>query len=409
MRMTRAARPPLKSPPPAVRQRRRADGGWRVWWEPSAAARALGFRPEELAPDTLGMRRAAQLNARAAEALAAAGGAPAGPSPAAGVRIDGARTVRALIADYLADRHFLGLRPATQADYRKAFALIARDWGDALVGALAKPAIRAWREQVAACARPWQPPARRAGETRAHQAKALQAKFAVLLTHAEILGWLPEGANPALRLDGRRRAGLDTPPRARVASWDELGALLRAAKAAGDFSMGVAIALAALTAQRQADILAAEASAFRDGVWTLVRSKRGNLGRVALHPVAHGMLSRWLPQRPEGAGPALLVSERTGRPYSADLFRKVWGAVRREAARETPSVATLQFRDLRRTFGHLARLGGADKADIGQTLGNTAATDPLLELTYMPLANEIAARAIAAIEVPRGLMEEMDG
>lgn len=397
-------RRPLKSLPPAVRQRQRADGAWRVWWEPPAAARPHGFEAEALTPDTRGMKRAEQLNAMVKAALAGA------PVARAGRRLDGDRTVRALIRAYTADPHFLNLRPATQLDYSKAFSLIERDWGDQPVAAVAKPAVRAWRAEVLACRRPWQRAAE-PGETRPWQAKALTSKLAVLFAHAEIEHWIPEDSNPALRLDGRRKQPLGAmPPRSRVASWAELAALMQAARALGDETMAVAIALATFTAQRQADIVKATVTEFdTPGVWTLLRSKRGNFGRVALHPVADGALRTWLARRPASTSPALLLAERTGAPYTADLFRKVWGAARRRAAQAEPGVATLQFRDLRRTFGHLARLGGADKADIGPVLGNSSATDPVLEATYMPLADEIVARAVSAITVPDGWMEQQDG
>lgn len=399
--MTRLRRPPLRDAPKGVRQRRRADGSWRVWWEPTPEARARGFAAEEISADRIGMRRAQQL---AAMAEAAAGAAAAG----AGRVLRGDRTVRALIADYLRDPHFLGLRPATQADYRKAFVAIDRDWGDRLVATVAKADVRAWRADLLACRRPWQRAAG-AGETRAWQARAMTVKLSVLLAHAEIEGWIPEGSNPALRLDGRRKQPLGAmAPRARVASWDELGALLRAARELGDVSMAVAIALAALTAQRQADIVGATLDAFRhDGVWSLIRSKRGNLGRIALHPVAHGAVREWLARRPPG-GEALLLCERTGKPYSADLFRKVWGAARRKAAETHPGVETLQFRDLRRTFGHLARLGGADKGDVAATLGNRSDRDAALEITYMPTSDQVAARAVAAIEAPASILTALE-
>lgn len=53
----------------------------------------------------------------------------------------------------------------------------------------------------------------------------------------------------------------------------------------------------------------------------------------------------------------LLIDEFTGAPYSGDLFRKRWAAIRSEATKFAPSLITnpLQFRDLRRTFGVYVR------------------------------------------------------
>lgn len=389
------SRPPLRTPPPNVRQRRRADRSWRVWWEPPAAVRPLGFRAEDIDATTRGVRRAEELNAMAA--AAARDGAP--PRTA---RVDGARTVAALIRSYRADDHWTELRPATREDYAKAFAAIERDFGDKPVVALDKAAVRAWRSEVLRGARPWQT---RGGG--AFAAKAMVRKLSLLLSHAEELGWIPEDANPCLRLDGKRRRALKTPPRSRVASWEELGALLRTALRRGEPVMATAIALAALTAQRQADILKATPDEFaRPGWWELTRSKKQNWGRIALHPVADGLLRQWAAQRGDGPGPMLLGPE--GAPWRGDTFRKRFAAVRAEAAKQQPGVADLQFRDLRRTFGHLARLGGADKDGVGQVLGNAAATDPRLEATYMPAHDAIAARVVAAISAPADLLTEKE-
>ena len=69
------ARPPIppKDLPPGLRQRRRADGAWRVWWEPSKTVRALGFAPVELpaSAPTKALREAERLNREVARARAA--------------------------------------------------------------------------------------------------------------------------------------------------------------------------------------------------------------------------------------------------------------------------------------------------------------------------------------------------
>lgn len=54
---------PIKNPPAGLRQRRRSNG-WRIWWEPSAAARAKGFETVELDANqlTASVRRAKQIN-----------------------------------------------------------------------------------------------------------------------------------------------------------------------------------------------------------------------------------------------------------------------------------------------------------------------------------------------------------
>ena len=77
-----------------------------------------------------------------------------------------------------------------------------------------------------------------------------------------------------------------------------------------------------------------------------------------------------------------------------------WDAIRAEAAKTVPSVAGLQWRDLRRTFGNLARRGGASKSDVADVLGNTAAENAELAEVYMAAQLETTARAVGAITRP---------
>lgn len=372
--MTRAPRKPIPNPPARLRQRALAGGKWRLWWEPESAIRAMGFAPVDLdaARPTWSVRQAETLNAQVAQARA---GAPA-PQPVAR-----RRTVAMLVAAFVASPGWAALKPATQADYAGAHRLILRRWGDTPLAEIDKAALVAWYEQLHA-------------QAGAHQAQALLRKFSVLLTDAERRGWI--GQNPALRL------GLVTPPpRPRLASPAECAALLASAQTPGALpelggraatSMAAAIALSLYLGQRETDVIAARAADIGPDEWRLVRSKRGNAGVIAMHPDAWPLI-----EAARTGAPELLIYEGTGKPYSADLFRRVFARVRDHAAQSLPSVATLQFRDLRRTFASLARDHGASERDVADALGNTAGTDPRLSQTYMPSSASGAARAVAAI------------
>jgi integrase len=391
--MTARARPPIAPAPPRLRQRRLAGGAWRVWWEPCAAARRLGFGPAGLdaARPTWSAREAARLNAEVAAARA--GAAPGAKARQREPRAE-ARTVAALIGrfttrpDY-AERY----RPATREDYARGFRLIARRWGQTRAAGVAKPAVHAWYEDLYRTSGRW-------------QAAALVRKLSVLMAYAERIGWIAEGANPCLRL-----AVKAPPPRATVLGWDDLARLMAACRAPGlvpgmggraAFSMGAAIALSALMGQRQADIVAARASEFEGSVWRLLRAKRGTLGAVPAHPLAAPWL-RLAARRARSAGQErLLVHEGTGQPYRPDHFRRVFARVRAAAGLDEG----VQFRDLRRTFGHLARIGGASARDVADALGNTAWKDPRLSGTYMPPSAETAARAVRAIAAPASLLKQ---
>jgi|GEM_PF-939418 len=363
---------PIQNPPQRLRQRWRARASaWRIWWEPAAELRELGFEPVELDPKRLtwSVREAERLNDLVDQARS---GAPAQPGGA-----QRGRTVAAAIRAYRTSPDWDALKPATQRDYTAAFRLIERKWGSSLVVDFTGPVVRAWYETLY----------RDAGH---HQALALVRKLSVLMSYSVLAGWRAD--NPCLRLKLRTPAG-----RSRIAGWPELDALFVAAREMALPSMALAIALAVYQGQRQKDVLEAMRADVAGDVWRLVRSKRGNHGALQLHPEIAPHLQKVLAT---STGPQLLISEGTGRAYSANLLRSTWARLRERAAKSEPTLATLQFRDLRRTFGHLSRLGGASERDVADALGNGAWKDPKLSGVYMPADAETASRAVAAIARP---------
>lgn len=380
------ARAPISGKIAGLRQRQRSDGTWRVWWEPNASARSLNFAAVELDPDraTWSVRQAKQLNLDVERARR---GETSRPTTAGG------RTVDALIHDYRHSRMFQRLADKTRSGYDINLNAIARKWGGRPVAEFTKPVLRTWYETLHTGSGP-------------AQAQALIRMFSILFSHAEMMGWRPENSNPCFRLkmDSVRR-------RSRSATWAEFDALLTAADRLGHHAMACGIALATLTAQRQTDIINAAPGDFRrvtvgDGgdrrevwAWELIRSKKDNYGIIALHDEVAWRVTTEIQSAADDQS-HLLIDEATGRPYSGDLFRKRWAAIRALAAKSQPSLRDLQFRDLRRTFAVWARAGGGLKEDIGDVLGNSAALDPQLGETYMPPSFHTAARAIQAVRRP---------
>lgn len=394
--MTRkSAIPPITTRIQRLRQRQRTDGTWRVWWEPRPEERAHGLAPVELDParPTWSAREAERLNRRVAEAIKS-GARPGRRS---------SRTIDDLIRDYEGSVHFTErLKPATQASYKRFFRLISRKWGAYPAAGFDKPAVHTWYQTLYRTKEP-------------RTAQAMVAHLSILLGHAELIGWRAQDSNPCTRIK------IMAPKRrSRAASWDELDALLAAAEGLGLHGVALAIRLSVFQGQRQTDILAATRGAFgehlvrfegdteprRRWLWLLRRSKRGTEGGAELHPETIGAVQAALATRRIGdrmltPTDALIWDERVGRPYDTDLFAKRWAAVRQAAIDEGwRALATLQFRDLRRTFGVLARRGGATPADVGDVLGNTAGTDPQLQEIYMPPQVETASRAVGAIKRP---------
>lgn len=377
------ARPPIPDTIPRLRQRRRTDGTWRVWWEPTAEVKAMGFDVVELdaARATWSAREARRLNAEVERAR----------KTGLGPRRSGGATIDNLIGEYRRSSAWKKLRPKTMQSYEGNLRLISRKWGHRRVIDFTKPVMFTWYETLVEAS----------GK---HQALALIRMMSILFSHAERIGWRPENTNPCTRLGAEVPKG-----RTRTAGWPEYDALLAAAAAAGLPSMGLAVQLAALSGASETMIVTATIGEFQKvtvdeaevWAWARTRTKRDTFAVLEVHPYAVPALEAAIAGRNDPDAP-LLIDARTGRPYSADLFRKRWAEIREAAARACPSLGRtpLQFRDLRRTFGHWARAGGASTEDTGDVLGNSAAVDPRLREVYMATQFATARRAILAIERP---------
>jgi integrase len=311
------------------------------------------------------------------------------------VAAQGGRTVSACIAEYRKSRFYTRLAPSSLSPYNADLKVIEAKWGPELVAALDAPVMDAWYEAL------YQ-------SKGVFRSRAILTTMGIVLAHAERLGWRPKGANPCRDLQMEKPKG-----RSRKGSWAELEACLQAAKSLDLIGVEMALLLVIFSGQRQADILAARADAFQAvnmlvpgqveprpvWVWSLTRQKRGNAGQVPMHDEVLPALRRARQAAVSGPG-TLIWDAATGHTYDRHLFAKRWQAVRTLAAQAVPSVADLQWRDLRRTFAGLARLGGASRDDVGETIGNTAATNAELGAVYMSPQLETTGRAVAAIKRP---------
>ena len=231
--MTRRPKGPVGDPPPNLRQRQRADGSWRVWWEATGPLRKLGFTSVELDADAplKAAREARRLNAAVDEARLT-GTAPRSKR--------GPVCIEDVVEDYKRGIHYLeSLAPKTRDSYAKGLRLIIAKWGDVPVTDFTKPMARTWYESLYRDAGKWQAP-------------ALIRLLSIIMNHAELRGWRAENSNPCMRL------GVSIPRgRARVVTWPEYDALQAAAVKAGLPSIGLAMALSYLAGQRETDVMMA--------------------------------------------------------------------------------------------------------------------------------------------------------
>lgn len=397
--MTRKPRGPVGDPPPRLRQRQRADGTWRVWWEPEAAVKRLGFTSVELdAKAPLKAAREARKLNEAVDQARLTGSVPRSKR--------GPVCIEDAVEDFRRSVQWDQLAPKTRVSYDKGFRLIIAKWGDVPVQDFTKPMARTWYESLYRDAGQW-------------QAVALVRLLSILLSHAEVRGWREPRSNPCFDLNLVIPKG-----RSRAASWEEFDALQAAALRVGLPSIGVLAALSMLAGQRETDCYTATREGFEKRqvrwpgstapvevwVWDLSRSKTGAAGEIMLHPELAPMVAGIL-ARPAPADARLVIEERLGRPYDEDLFQSRWGEVRAAAIAgganpdgtiwaPCPSLASLQFRDLRRSFAVHSRRGGASVNDTGDALGNSAAVNARIKGTYMPPEFFTAARAVAAVVRP---------
>lgn len=397
--MTRKPRGPVGDPPPRLRQRQRADGTWRVWWEPETAVRKLGFTTVELDANApvKAAREARKLN-EAVDQARLTGSAPRSKR--------GPVCIEDVVEDFRRSVQWDQLAAKTRVSYDKGFRLIINKWGADPVQDFTKPMARTWYESLYRESGQW-------------QAAALIRLLSILMAHAERRGWRPENSNPCYRL------GVTIPKgRSRVADWTEFDALQAAALRVGLPSIGVLAALSMLAGQRETDCYMAIREGFdqrsvlwpgaKDAapvwVWDLTRSKTGASGTILLHDELTPMVAAIM-ARPAPTDARLVIEERLGRPYDEDLFQSRWGEVRAAAIAggaqpdgtvwaACPTLADLQFRDLRRSFSVHARRNGASIGDTGDAIGNSAAVNAKIKGIYMPPEFFTAARAVSAVVRP---------
>ena len=391
--MAKKPTPPVLDAAPGLRQRERANGSWRVWWEPNAAQLKAGAKNVELDPakPAHAAREAARLHRQWTDA--AQGKTPAQP------RATG-RSIDDLILDFTASRHFTRRADNTRRVYAADLRVIAAKWGPEPAVLFDAPTMERWYESLLQAR----------GEFRA---LALIRMMSILFLHAERIGWRARGSNPCTGMETITPKG-----RSRLMTDAERAALLAAADTLGDAQMALALRLALNAGQRQTDVLDATASAFTTAtvpvpwstdpvpvrLWSFTRSKRGNAGVAPILDVDLIARIDAASAAAKAAGTDALFRDVTGKPYSIKRWNLRWNKVRAEAAKTAPSLtgdSPLQWRDLRRTVATTARANGASSDDVGGLLGNTVATNAQLAAVYMIPQLQAALRVAAAIQLPQ--------
>ncbi|WP_284262522.1 tyrosine-type recombinase/integrase [Roseicyclus amphidinii] len=382
------ARPPIPGDlPTGLRQRQRADGTWRVWWEPSATRRTVGMTPVELDPDrpTAAVRAAEDLNRKADRLLGRA-------RPTVKGVVDQPRSLEEVANAWLASPRVRGLSDSSLRNYTYDARRICDHWAGTQARLLTRPAIVLWYDALYDDHGP-------------RMAQRLVRTLGTMLKWAARRGYI--ATNPATDLD------METPARrARVVSWPEFDALCDAADALELPWLRRAMELAMYQGQRPKDIRELRFAALSMEridedpradprlTWTLVRSKdrKRRVTRLAINAAVVGwLMPLW--QQAE-AKEALVIADAKGRAITTERLSHAFHAARTVAAETCPSVADARFSDLRRSFSTVAYRNGVDPSNVDDALGNTAGEDPGLRQVYMPASDIAAMRAVDAVTRP---------
>lgn len=309
-----------------VRRLRRISG--RYYWRPSSTVRRLGYKVVALGADLVAaIARAEQLNAEVEERL---GGVERGPAPG---------SIAALLVAYEREDHFAQLAANTRKQYLGIMREIARNAGDLQVSGITRRDMKELYRSLLPRGIP--------------TAAAHMRFWRILLGFAVDEGWRPD--NPATKL--KVKAG-----RARTQVWrpDEVAAFCRAAEAAGQPSVALAVLLAYETAQRISDVLRASWRDLDGATLRVTQKKTGAKVAVPLSPELLGRLEAG------GRRGLTLVAREDGRPWPDVTFRAAFNRVRAAAG-----LRHLRFHDLRRTALTEAGSGGATLMEL-RALGGHA-------------------------------------
>lgn len=364
----------------------------RWYWQPSAALRAQGWRPERLPQDRAAAMAAAE--ARNAEVDAwrqgtgaapatAPGGAPARQAaPAHG-------TLAYVVQDYRRHRTFLALKPNSRVEYAKYLDRLVLWAGPQPIARLVPQAWEALYVEHLARA-----PAAANMLLRVGRVAWLHARYLMLVSDADHPG------PGAVRLQG-------TPPRVVVWTFAAEAAAVAAADRAGWPQLGDAIVLLAGTGQRPGDAcrftrLQAQAGRFR-----IAQEKTGARVEVQLATPQVQARTRAILARHQAAGhaaPQLLLSP-DGRPLTADRLGVLWWELRQRLQDQAPGqtagqaaeLQRLQLRDLRDTAVTRLASAGCTLAEICAITGHSLASAKQVLKHYLAATDDQAAAAMAKL------------
>lgn len=343
----------------------RPKGSGRYYWQPSRSAKAAGFQPRPLGGDlAAAVAEAERLNRQWDDWRTGREGA--------GVEVG---TFRWLAIEFKR----IGPWPEN-AKTAKGYEWLIAEWlkfqeakGNAgrHVAGLKGSKIREWSRELYAESE--------------HKGAAMMRMLRMLLNFAVTEGTIP--ANPMAGMRFRTPAARDL-----VWTQAELVAFLEAAEAMGLRSVGLAVLLAANTAQRQGDIFRLTWAQIEGDRLRVRQGKTGRTVHVDLTATVREALER------TRRDSLMVCPGPDGGMWKQKPFNDAFRAIAKEAGIRPE----LQFRDLRRTCVVWLGEAGAEIAEICAVTGHSLASATKILEVYLPRSAKMAASGIAKFEAARG-------
>lgn len=299
------------------------------------------------------------------------------------------RTLAALWDVYETSERFRNLRASTQKDYRNRIRIALAWAGDKPVAALDEPVIDAFYARLR----------RSRGE---HQAAGVMAVLRLLLSHAVRLRWIDHNPAKAMRISRPRPA-----PEGRIWTRAEVAAIVQTADEMGEHGLADAFLIALHTGQRAGDVRRIEAFHEVNGRLRL-RLCQSKTQAVVDIPASAELARRLrqIAERHRRAGrehpPALVIDDRTGRPFTRHGLSHRFAEVRAEACRRHPklakSMANKTFAAARHTCVTWLAEAGCEIPQIAAITGHSIASVTQIIEHYLARTSHLADAAIAALE-----------
>ncbi len=355
-------------------------------WQPGPGLRNRGWKGRDLKDDAgvwLELVPAIEA-AKAINAEVEAWRADGQPRRRPAVPLRPSRTAEHLWEVYRTSPRYSRRAASTQDDYRRKAAVFLAEFGDIHVGAIEKAHLYRWWEELYA--------------ERGHaMANGVIAVTRAMLSHATRIGWRAD--NPA------RELGLDSVAPRQVC-WlpAEVSAIVAAADAIGEPSVGDGVIIALHSGQRLGDVLALPDRIFDQQRIRLSQAKMKSRGGALIDaPMTRALIQRIaeIRNRKREMGitriDCLILREDTGAPHDKYSFNKAFRRARAAAAKDCPGLADKRFQDLRDTAVTRLALAGCQMPQIAAITGHTLTSITEIIKHYLVLQPEMADAAIAKL------------